>query len=173
MINHQNLLGQSSWRRVAAENDSVLNNSVGDTMNKTYARPRWCCCRVRLQIGIVGNWCVEHFCREWAVINAGLGTAGETRAACFSGLSGMFWNFDKRKMCWCCSWETCSHESQFLRFHRVKEAVGRNQPVSARFTINVWAETVSDQILEAGTIIMHTDQYFSFFHPCDCVIITK
>lgn len=75
-------------KRVGGENDCLLNNPIAGTMNKTYERPRWCHCRLQLEIGIVGNWCVRHFGREWAVINIGqraaVRTAGETRAVfCF------------------------------------------------------------------------------------------
>lgn len=52
-------------------------------MNKTYERPHWCHCRLQLEIGIVGNWCIKHFGMEWAVISinqsAAVRTAGETR----------------------------------------------------------------------------------------------
>lgn len=79
----------SAWpllaeKRVGRENDSLLNNSIAGTMNKTCRRPRWCHCRLHVEIGIVGSRCGKHFRREWGVINNGQGaavrTAGETRA---------------------------------------------------------------------------------------------
>lgn len=79
----------STWsllaeKRVGGENDSLLNNSIAGTMNKTCKRPRWCLCRIHVEIRIVGSRCVKHFGREWGVINNGQGaavrTAGETRA---------------------------------------------------------------------------------------------
>lgn len=71
-------------KRVGGENDSLLNNSIAGMMNKTCERPCWCHCRLHVETGIVGRWCVKHFGREWGVINNGQGaavrTAGETRA---------------------------------------------------------------------------------------------
>lgn len=71
---------EESWRRKW----QPLNNSIADTMNKTCERPRWCHCRLHVEIGIVGSWCGKHFGREWGVINNGQGaavrTVGETGA---------------------------------------------------------------------------------------------
>lgn len=107
----------STWsllvkKRVGGQNDSLLNNSIADTMNKTCERPCWCHCRLQFEIGNVGSRCVKHFEREWGVINNGQGaavrTAGETRAVKMafypesevSGaeeLSKMFWH----PICFC------------------------------------------------------------------------
>lgn len=72
------------------------------------------------------------------MINAGLGaavrTAGETRAAFgvlgfFSGLSGMFGPEDGNVLI-------------RIRFD-ISIASGGDKLISARFTINIWAQTVS------------------------------
>lgn len=65
--------------KLAEETDSLLNGSIDSTMNKTCTQSRWCRCRLHVESGIVGSWCVKHKRREWGVINNDPGAAGKKR----------------------------------------------------------------------------------------------
>lgn len=149
-VNHQILHGHCWRRRELGEKMTAfwITPSPAPWIKHTRG-PRWCHCRLQLEIGIVGNWCVRHFGREWAVINIGQGaavrTAGETRAVfCF------FFN-PRSEVQGRRSWKGCSGKRQdedcaraaaCRRFAAVmKSGVGVSLQNSV-FTSYSWKETV-------------------------------